>query len=320
MVDRGINDKTKDEQKERYRRSSDKICKFNQEEREIKRYKQYNKPIDEEVQGQNLFYHQSKSKLSEKTDAYYYTSFNSPKARNSNYGVKSFPKNHSDLNLDKGSSSNKSIYFRTTSCSGKDSLLKMDTNPKSGVNTRKISNASENSSNSMPVNQTLIRSILPSKYNKFNLKDVSSFPCDKLHSNTVTQDNTEILRLKISLNKDEDKPKMFSLRRYDNLKEKLKIFCETNEISERFIKPLEQSMLTALSNIFFTYNMKLDFPSEIYLNSLEMRCKKSKRKQLEKNYHSDDCYEENSSEDINVSSFSCLTDNVYSDPESCNNC
>ena len=267
------------------------------------------------VHEQNSNYFNSKYKLSEKTNAYYYVTNTSPKGHNSNSSLISFTKNHSHLNLDKGSSSNKDFNFRRTSCSDKDSIMKICTNAKSGVNTRKISDSSANSSSSMPINPPTTRSTPSSIYNKFNLTDFSTL--DHFDLNAVTQDNTEILRLKLSINKEEDIPKSFSLRRYDNLKEKLKIFCETNDISDKLIKPLEQRVLTALSNIYFTYNMKLDSTSTIYLNSLEMRCKNSKIKKLEKNYHSDDCYDDCKEDDLNVSSFSCLTDHVYSDYESC---
>ena len=55
-----------------------------------------------------------------------------------------------------------------------------------------------------------------------------------------------------------DKIVVFKLRRYDDLFNTIKLFCEINNIREDLIKPIIIKSLEALNNIYKIYNLHLN--------------------------------------------------------------
>ena len=68
--------------------------------------------------------------------------------------------------------------------------------------------------------------------------------------------NTEILRVKVKISK--DKEAVFKIKRYDDVFETIKLFCEINLIDEKLIKPLIIKSLCAMNTIYQIMNIKLD--------------------------------------------------------------
>ena len=69
-------------------------------------------------------------------------------------------------------------------------------------------------------------------------------------------ENTEILRVNVKISK--DKIALFRLKRYDDVFETIKLFCEINSVDERLIKPLIIKSLSAMNTIYQIMNCKLD--------------------------------------------------------------
>ena len=69
-------------------------------------------------------------------------------------------------------------------------------------------------------------------------------------------ENTEILRVYVKISK--DKIAVFKLKRYDDVFETIKLFCEINSVDEKLIKPLIIKSLSALNTIYQIMNCKLD--------------------------------------------------------------
>jgi hypothetical protein len=68
-------------------------------------------------------------------------------------------------------------------------------------------------------------------------------------------ENTEILSIKIKIS--EDKYSTFKLRRYDDLFNVVKLFCEINKIDEKLIKPIIIKVLSCLNSIYKIMNCNL---------------------------------------------------------------
>ena len=69
-------------------------------------------------------------------------------------------------------------------------------------------------------------------------------------------ENTEILRVEVKLTK--DKIVICKLKRYDDVFETIKIFCEINSIDENLIKPLIMKSLRTLNTIYQIMNSKIN--------------------------------------------------------------
>ena len=69
-------------------------------------------------------------------------------------------------------------------------------------------------------------------------------------------ENIEILKVNVKISK--DKNVVFKLKRYDDLFETIKIFCEINSIDEKLIKPLIIKSLCTLNTIYQVVNSKLE--------------------------------------------------------------
>ena len=69
-------------------------------------------------------------------------------------------------------------------------------------------------------------------------------------------ENIEVLRVKVKLGN--DNIAVFKLKRYDDLFETIKLFCEINLVDEKLIKPIIIESLCTLNTIYQIMNSKLD--------------------------------------------------------------
>ena len=95
----------------------------------------------------------------------------------------------------------------------------------------------------------------------------TKFEEQKLNENLVKNDNdeykgnpqyenTEILKVNVKISK--DKFATFKLKRYDDVFETIKLFCEINSVDEKLIKPLIIKSLSTLNTIYQIVNCKLE--------------------------------------------------------------
>lgn len=91
-----------------------------------------------------------------------------------------------------------------------------------------------------------------------NDKLAKNINCDKNeeYKGNPELENTEILRVNVKISK--DKKAVFKLKRYDDLFETIKLFCEINSVDEKLIKPLIIKSLSTLNTIYQIMNSKLD--------------------------------------------------------------
>ena len=69
-------------------------------------------------------------------------------------------------------------------------------------------------------------------------------------------ENTEVLRVNVKLG--EGKNAVFRLKRYDDVFETIKLFCEINSVDEQLIKPLIIKSLSTLNTIYQIMNSKVN--------------------------------------------------------------
>ena len=128
-----------------------------------------------------------------------------------------------------------------------------DTNIKNESNINLLNNnliANPECSNKINLNQKNNNKISNNKFNKFNIHN------NNLNQNQIAHfENTEILKVNIKISK--DTIAVFKLRRYDDLFNTIKLFCEINCIKEELMKPIIIKTLEALNNIYRIYNSKL---------------------------------------------------------------
>ena len=105
---------------------------------------------------------------------------------------------------------------------------------------KKYSNLSSNSYSSEQYN----------KYNTVNQDDINRSLINPM------AENTEILNVSVKINK--DKTVVFKLRRFDDLFFTVKLFCEINQIEEKFIRPIIIKTLCSLNSLYQLYNGDLD--------------------------------------------------------------
>ena len=89
------------------------------------------------------------------------------------------------------------------------------------------------------------------KENKFNNEYIN-----KKYEGNPFFENTEILRVNVKIAK--NKNAIFKLKRYDDVFETIKLFCEINSVDEKLIKPLIIKSLSTLNTIYQIMNCKLD--------------------------------------------------------------
>ena len=103
--------------------------------------------------------------------------------------------------------------------------------------------------------------------NSSNQSFKTKFEAKKLNKNLVKNDNddykgnpqyenTEILKVNVKISK--DKYATFKLKRYDDVFETIKLFCEINSVDEKLIKPLIIKSLSTLNTIYQIVNCKLE--------------------------------------------------------------
>ena len=103
--------------------------------------------------------------------------------------------------------------------------------------------------------------------NSSNQSFKTKFEEKKLNKNLVKNDNddykgnpqyenTEILKVNVKISK--DKFATFKLKRYDDVFETIKLFCEINSVDEKLIKPLIIKSLSTLNTIYQIVNCKLE--------------------------------------------------------------
>ena len=103
--------------------------------------------------------------------------------------------------------------------------------------------------------------------NSSNQSFKTKFEAKKLNKNLVKNDNddykgnpqyenTEILKVNVKISK--DKFATFKLKRYDDVFETIKLFCEINSVDEKLIKPLIIKSLSTLNTIYQIVNCKLE--------------------------------------------------------------
>ena len=69
-------------------------------------------------------------------------------------------------------------------------------------------------------------------------------------------ENIEVLRVNVKL--EGGKNAVFKLKRYDDVFETIKLFCEINSVDEQLIKPLIIKSLSTLNTIYQIMNSKID--------------------------------------------------------------
>ena len=130
-------------------------------------------------------------------------------------------------------------------------------------------NLNRESSNIINLNNKINNKKTSNKYNKFNIQNNTIF-----QTQNPIFENTEILNVNVKISK--DKIAIFKLRRYDDLFNTVKLFCEINEIKEELIKPIIIKSLEAMNNVYKIYNWKLNSININHLNFI------SNQKQVKK--------------------------------------
>ena len=101
---------------------------------------------------------------------------------------------------------------------------------------------------------------LKTNFNKFNLTNNNNI-------NKSITENTEILSVKIKISNHQIAE--FKLRRFDNLFNTIKLFCEIHNIKETLIKPIVIKTLEALNNVYKIYNLPLSQNDIMDLNNIK---------------------------------------------------
>ena len=95
-----------------------------------------------------------------------------------------------------------------------------------------------------------------------NMKPINSGMNNSSYINPKLE-NTEILRVKVKISK--DNLAEFKLKRYDDVFETIKLFCEINGVKEELIKPLIMKSLSAMNTIYQVMNTKISDEEDIEL-------------------------------------------------------
>ena len=90
---------------------------------------------------------------------------------------------------------------------------------------------------------------------------------NEVYSGNPFLENTEILRVNVRLSK--DKIAIFKLKRYDDIFETIKLFCEINLVNEKLIKPIIIKSLATLNTIYQIMNSKLNNEQINILNKIQ---------------------------------------------------
>lgn len=89
------------------------------------------------------------------------------------------------------------------------------------------------------------------------------------HLSKELPDNTEILRVVIKINK--EKELVFKIRRFDDMFKTVKMFCEINQLDEKYIRPISMMVIKALNGIYKYFNMTLTDRDVEILNGIKYK-------------------------------------------------
>ena len=108
-------------------------------------------------------------------------------------------------------------------------------------------------------------------------KEEKTKKCDKKEEYIVNREfeNTEILRVEVKISI--EKKAVFKLKRYDDVFETIKLFCEINSVDEKFIKPLIIKSLSTLNTIYQIMNSKLNIKHINILQEVQKEQRKEKK-------------------------------------------
>ena len=236
-------------------------------------YSNNNIYYEEEFQRKNVKYHIQKRKKEsidiedESTFCLSHNSFNSHEY-NENVNLENSIKENKNVNnesiiydYNKNNSENNDNSFHEKNNFLNDKLNDSINKKESNNNIlNKNFNLNQECSNKINLNENNNNRISNNKFNKFNI-----------HNNNLIQkqnaifENTEILKVNIKISK--DTIAVFKLRRYDDLFNTVKLFCEINCIKEELMKPIIIKSLEALNNIYKINNIKL---SQKEINQLNL--------------------------------------------------
>lgn len=91
-------------------------------------------------------------------------------------------------------------------------------------------------------------SSMNSPFNKFNPYNIST----QLSPQFINEENTEIMSISVKVN--ENDVLVFKVKRFNDLFNTIKLFCEINKINEELIKPLIMQVLRSLNQIYQAMN------------------------------------------------------------------
>ena len=139
----------------------------------------------------------------------------------------------------------------------KNNSYKKEERRKCSLDTDETSN-SNNSLNSFSNEEDKITNKKVSDINLEKKQNDNSFAYgkNKKYEGNPKFENIEILRVNVKVEK--DKIAVFRLKRYDDIFETIKLFCEINLVDEKLIKPLIIKSLSTLNTIYQIMNSKLD--------------------------------------------------------------
>ena len=139
----------------------------------------------------------------------------------------------------------------------KNNSYKKEERRKCSLDTDETSN-SNNSLNSFSNEEDKITNKKVSDINLEKEQNDNSFTYgkSKKYEGNPKFENIEILRVNVKVAK--DKIAVFRLKRYDDIFETIKLFCEINLVDEKLIKPLIIKSLSTLNTIYQIMNSKLD--------------------------------------------------------------
>jgi hypothetical protein len=96
--------------------------------------------------------------------------------------------------------------------------------------------------------------------NKINIPNINGNNNIALNNgNTLTdkeKENTDVLSINLKISDKEIL--MFKIRRYDDMFQTVKIFCEINHLEQKFIRPLILHVIKAMNIIYGIVNMTLN--------------------------------------------------------------
>ena len=107
-------------------------------------------------------------------------------------------------------------------------------------------------------------------YNQFNVNNILMGNVNNMIINPFLE-NTEILRVNVKISK--NKSVVFRLRRFDDLFETIKLFCEIHFIDEKLIRPIIMKTISSLNLIYRVMNSNVNAKNVAILKEVKKRNK-----------------------------------------------